>query len=46
MPIDHIFDASIKVGHRVRAVRERFSKAPPPIPSGPQAAEAGGAEAV
>jgi hypothetical protein len=46
MPIDHIFDASIKVGHRVRAVRERFSKASPPIPSGPKAAEAGGAEAV
>ena len=46
MPIDHIFDASIKVGHGVRALRERFSKPGPPIPSGPQAAAAGGAEAV
>jgi hypothetical protein len=46
VPIDPIFDASIKVGHRVRAVRERFSKGAPPIPRGPRAAPAGGAEAV
>jgi MoaA/NifB/PqqE/SkfB family radical SAM enzyme len=46
VPIDHIFDASIKVGRGVRAVRERFSKPAPPFPQGPQAAQAGGAEAV
>jgi MoaA/NifB/PqqE/SkfB family radical SAM enzyme len=44
--IDHIFDASIKVGQGVRAVRERFSKPAPPITRGPQAAPAGEAEAV
>jgi len=46
MPIDPIFDASIRVGQRVRAVRKRFSKAARPMPPGPQAAPAGGAEAV
>jgi MoaA/NifB/PqqE/SkfB family radical SAM enzyme len=46
MPVDRIFDASIRVGHGVRAIRERFSKPAPPISPGPQAAAAGGAEAV
>jgi len=46
VPINHIFDASIKVGHGVRAVRERFHKPAPHIPQGPQSAPAGGAEAV
>ncbi len=46
MPIDHIFDASIRVGKGVRAVRERFSKPAPPIAPGSQAAPAEGAEAV
>jgi hypothetical protein len=46
VPIDHIFDASIRVGHTVKAVRERLSKPARPISPGPQAAPAGGAEAV
>jgi MoaA/NifB/PqqE/SkfB family radical SAM enzyme len=46
MPVDHIFDASIKLGQGVRAVRERFSKPGPPVASGPQGTQAGGAEAV
>jgi MoaA/NifB/PqqE/SkfB family radical SAM enzyme len=40
MPIDPIFDASIRVGGAVRAVRERFTKSAPPIEPGAQAAPA------
>ena len=46
LKVDHIFDASLKVGSTVRAVRERFSRPAPPIAPPRAEAPAGDLEAV